>query len=86
MRDFFLSMPTKKRRIPVTLPKDLELSLEKFAKAHDLSLSQSMVLLLREAEEWLEDKYFSELADSFDENQTFISHEEFWAQFDDEEK
>jgi hypothetical protein len=63
-------MATTKRRIPVTLPKDLEIFLERFAKAHNLSLSQSMVILLKESEEWLEEKYFSGLSDSLERETT----------------
>ncbi len=72
-------MATLKRRIPVTLPFDLEKILEVFAKKNKISLSQSITMFLREGLENAEDGYFGELADSLDTRTTsYQSHDEFW--------
>jgi len=74
-------MPTTKRRIPVTLPADLEEMLTKFAQHRNLSLSATINLLLREAIELAEDSYWSELADELDhKTKNYLSHDQFWQQ------
>jgi len=71
-------MPTTKRRIPVTLPADIEAIIESFAEKNNFSLSQSITLFLRNYVDTLEDDYWAVIADDLDENQPFISAEEFW--------
>lgn len=72
-------MATLKRRIPVTLPSDLENIIEQISKRNNLSLSQTITLFLRHGLEMAEDEYFGTLADELHEKNTgFVSHEEFW--------
>lgn len=72
-------MATNKKRVPVTIPPDIEATLNDFSKEHGLSLSQTIALLARYGLERAEDEYFGQLADELDEKTTgYVSHEEFW--------
>lgn len=72
-------MATTKRRIPVTLPADLEHYVEEFAAAHGVSLSQAMALLMRYGIDMAEDDYFGLLADNIDAKVTkWEAHNDFW--------
>ncbi len=72
-------MATTKKRIPVTIPPDIEPLLNEFAHNHGLSLSHTIALLTRYGLELAEDEYFGKLADELDEKTTkFISHKKFW--------
>ncbi len=72
-------MATTKRRIPVTLPLDLESILENFSRKNKISLSQSINIFLREGLENAEDNYLGALADDLGtRTKKFESHEAFW--------
>ena len=74
-------MPTTKRRIPVTLPPDLESFLEDFAEMHGVSLSQAITLLVRYGLDMAEDDFFGMLADELDGNVAhWKGHNQFWSE------
>ena len=69
----------KKRRIPVSLPQDLEKAIKLFSEKNQISQSASIVLFLRHGLEMAEDEYFGTLADELDETTTsFEEHNVFW--------
>lgn len=72
-------MPTKKKRINVTLQKETALFLEKIAVRDDVPQATKASELLEFALELLEDEYFSKVADArLQSKEGFISHREFW--------
>ena len=72
-------MPTKKKRLNVTLPKQVAIYLQKIAVRDEVSESQKALELIQKALEIEEDEYFSALAESRDTpDATFISHKEAW--------
>ncbi len=74
-------MPTKKKRLNLTLPHDTAIFLEKMALRDDVSQSAKALELIEKALEIEEDAYFSAIADERVEKTTkWLSHEEFWAQ------
>jgi hypothetical protein len=76
-------MPTKKRRLNITLPKNLAIFIAKIALRDEMPQATKAVQLLEKALEIEEDEYFSQLADERDtHNAKFISHDEFWKQVD----
>ena len=72
-------MPTLKKRINITLPKDLEEQLEFIAERDSEPKSTKVVNLLRVAMEIEEDDILNEIASSRDnKNSEFINHEDAW--------
>ncbi len=72
-------MPTKKKRLNLTLPKDVAVYLQKIALRQDVSQSQVAVELIEKALELAEDEYFIQIAEERRKNSKgYISHEEFW--------
>lgn len=72
-------MPTKKKRLNITLPKDVAIYLQKMALRDEVSQSQKAVQLIEEALEIAEDEYFVKIAEErIKKGGKYISHEEFW--------
>lgn len=72
-------MPTTKRRINLTLPKNVETSLIALSKHAKVPLARKALKLLEEALEIHEDQYFAKLAmQRSDKNEKLISHEQAW--------
>ncbi|MEK7218030.1 MAG: hypothetical protein AAB728_01050 [Patescibacteria group bacterium] len=78
-------MPTKKRRLNITLPAHTALFLKKIALRDDVPEATKARDLLEMALELEEDKYFSALADRIEKkirktkNHRWMSHQEFWS-------
>ena len=73
-------MPTKKKRLNITLPSEFAVFLEKISLRDNVPQATKAAELLAKAMELEEDFYFSTLADKKDKPKTrFISHEEFWS-------
>jgi len=72
-------MPTKKKRINVTLPKKLYVFLCGLAVRDEVPTATKAAELIEKAMEIEEDEYFSRLAEERDTpDAKFISHEEAW--------
>ena len=72
-------MPTKKKRLNLSLPKNLAIYLEKIALRDEVSQSQKAVELIEAALEIAEDDYFAKIAEErIRKDGKYISHEEFW--------
>lgn len=72
-------MPTTKRRINLTLPKEVENSLTLLCKYEKVPLARKALKLLEEALEIHEDQYFGKLAmQRSGKNEKLISHEQAW--------
>ncbi|MBI5156301.1 hypothetical protein HZA45_03450 [Candidatus Peregrinibacteria bacterium] len=72
-------MPTKKKRLNITLQKDVALFLKKMSLRDDVPQATKAAELLEMAMEIEEDDYFTVLAEKrLKANKGFISHEEFW--------
>ena len=73
-------MPTSKKRLTVTLSKDVSVFLKKIAVRDNVPEATKAAELLEKALEIEEDEYFSTIADkrASDKNADAISHEEFW--------
>jgi predicted DNA-binding protein len=75
----YIPMPTKKRRLNITLPKDIALYLEQMALRDEVSQSQKAVELIEEALERDEEDYFVHIAEErIKKGGKYISSEEFW--------
>ncbi len=75
-----LSMPTRKRRINVTLRKDTALYLAKLALRDDMSESSKAAQMIETAMEIEEDFYFSRIADErLRKMKKTIPAADFWA-------
>ena len=75
-------MPTKKKRLNLTLPKNVALYLQKIAIRDEVSQSQKAVELIKEALEIEEDEYFSALAEKRDRpGAKFVSFEDVLKKF-----
>ncbi|MDD4287283.1 MAG: hypothetical protein PHN33_02945 [Candidatus Peribacteraceae bacterium] len=73
-------MPTKKRRLNVTLKKDVALYLKKLALRDDMPEATKAAQMIETAMEIEEDLYLSRIADDrFARTKKWISHEEFWS-------
>jgi hypothetical protein len=74
------AMPTKKKRINVTLGKESALFLKEIALRDDVPEATKAAELIEMAMVIEEDMYFSKIADKRDaKNAKFISHKEFWS-------
>ena len=72
-------MPTKKKRLNITLPKNVAEYLQKIALRDEVSQSQKAVELIEDALELAEDEYFANIAATrIQKGGKYISHEEFW--------
>ncbi len=72
-------MPTKKKRLNLTLPKHVAVYLQKISLRDEVSQSQKAVELIEEALELAEDEYFAAIAaERIAKGGKYISHEEFW--------
>lgn len=72
-------MPTKKKRLNITLKKDVALFLEKIALRDEVPQATKAAELLEQALELEEDAYFSALAEKrLKEGGKFYSHREAW--------
>lgn len=73
-------MPTTKKRLNLTLSKDLAFYIEKLALRDDVPQAEKAVELIEKALEMEEDAYFAAIADKrVAETKGWMSHEEFWA-------
>ncbi|MDO8648272.1 MAG: hypothetical protein Q7R81_00645 [Candidatus Peregrinibacteria bacterium] len=73
-------MPTSKKRINITLKKDIALFLHKIALRDDVPQATKAAELLEFALELLEDDYFSKIAEKRDRaSAKFLSHDAFWS-------
>ena len=73
-------MPTKKKRINVTLNKDTALFLKKIALRDEMPLATKVAQMIEVALEIEEDLFWSKVADERIKKMTgTISHEEFWS-------
>lgn len=73
------TMPTKKQRLNLTLPKHIAVFLQKISLRDEVSQSQKAVELIEEALERIEDDYFAKIAEErIQKGGKYISHEEFW--------
>ena len=73
-------MATSKKRINISLPKDLEMILEELADRDNVPTATKAVELLKIAVEIEEDEAWNKLAEERDTKDTkFISHKEFWS-------
>ena len=72
-------MPTKKKRIYLTLPRHTAVFLQKIALRDEVSQSQKAVQLIEEALEIAEEEYFVKIAEErIKKGGQYISEEEFW--------
>ncbi len=73
-------MPTKKRRLNISLPDRLSVFLKQIALRDDVPEATKARDLIERALELEEDAYFSTLADQMDaRTKKWISHEAFWS-------
>lgn len=73
-------MPTKKKRLNITLPNDVAVFLEQISLRDDVPQATKAVELLDMALEMEEDEYFSKIAEEREKaGGKFISHKDFWA-------
>ncbi|MFH0770523.1 MAG: hypothetical protein V1926_04050 [Candidatus Peregrinibacteria bacterium] len=73
-------MPTKKRRINVTLKKDVALFLKNIALRDDVPEATKAAQMIEMAMSIEEDAYFSKRAEKIDTlTRRWISHEQFWS-------
>ncbi|MBI5754512.1 hypothetical protein HZA40_05205 [Candidatus Peregrinibacteria bacterium] len=73
-------MATNKKRINISLPKDLEIILEKLADRDNVPTATKAVELLKIAIEIDEDEIWDKLAGERDtKDAKFISHKEAWS-------
>ncbi len=74
-------MPTSKKRLNITLPKETALFLQKIALRDDVPQATKVVQLVERALELEEDEYFSVLADRRAANRKAgtMSHKAFWS-------
>ena len=74
------TMATNKKRINISLPKDLELVLEELAERDDVPVATKAIELIKAAIEIDEDEVWNRLAEERDTpDAKFISHKEFWS-------
>ncbi len=72
-------MPTRKKRINISLPKDLEVALFKLAKRDDLPPATKAIHLLKVAMETDEDDVLDLVASERDtKGAKFIDHDKAW--------
>lgn len=74
------TMATNKKRINISLPKDLQLTLEKLADRDNVPTATKAVELIKVAVEIDEDELWNKIAEERDaKSAKFISHKEFWS-------
>lgn len=72
-------MPTKKKRLNVTLSKETAIFLKKISLRDDVPEATKAAELLEKAMEIEEDEYFGRVADDRVRQKTgWLSHEAFW--------
>ncbi|OIP80124.1 hypothetical protein AUK45_04670 [Candidatus Peregrinibacteria bacterium CG2_30_44_17] len=72
-------MATSKKRINISLPKDIELTLAKLAERDDVPQATKAVSLLRMAIETEEDEVLNAIAEERDSKDAkYISHKDAW--------
>lgn len=72
-------MPTSKKRINISLPKDIEESLKYLSERDDEPQATKAIKLIRIAIEIDEDEVFDKLAEQRDtKDAKFISHKDAW--------
>ena len=74
-------MPTAKKRLNITLSKDMALFLKKLSLRDDVPQATKVVELLKKALEIEEGEYWSSAADqrAQDKSAGWMSHKEFWS-------
>ena len=73
-------MATNKKRINISLPKDLELVLEELAERDDVPVATKAIELIKAAIEIDEDEVWNRLAEERDTTDAkFISHKDAWS-------
>lgn len=73
-------MPTAKRRLNITLSKDMALFLKRIALRDEVPQATKATELLEYALELIEDQYFASMAEKRDTaNKKFLSHDAFWS-------
>ncbi len=73
-------MPTSKKRLNITLPKQVRVYLKKLAMRDEVPEATKAAQLVQMAMEIEEDAYFAKIADErIAKKGKFISHEEFWS-------
>jgi len=77
-------MPTKKRRLNITLPEHVAVFLKKIALRDDVPEATKARDLLEQALELEEDAFFSARAEDMErkllrKKRQWVSHEEFWS-------
>lgn len=73
------TMPTKKKRINISLSEDLELVIKALAKRDNVPEATKAVELIKIGIEVDEDEIWNELAEERAKNGKYISHEEAWS-------
>jgi hypothetical protein len=72
-------MATNKKRINISLPKDMEIALNILAESEGVPIATKAVQLLADALELLEDQVLIDIAEERDTpDAEFIPHDEFW--------
>lgn len=72
-------MPTVKKRINITVDKELFLILSRMSRRDQSSLSSLSLRLIKAAMELEEDRYFSEVSDErLNSNEKRITHDKIW--------
>lgn len=75
----FLFMPTKKKRVNVTLDKEIEEALLVLSERDQMSQSAKAAQLIRMAVEIDEDDVLNKIAEERDsKNSKFLSHDDVW--------
>lgn len=74
-----LTMPTKKRRINISLSEDLEFVIKKLAERDNVPEATKAVELIKIGIEVDEDEIWNELAEARAKNAKYVSHEEAWS-------
>jgi len=75
-----LNMPTTKKRLNITLPKELDDELQFLAKRDEVPQATKALHLLKLAVEIEEDDIFNQMAEKRDtKDAKFISHDEAWS-------
>ena len=73
-------MATSKKRINISLPKDIEIVLEELADRDNVPMATKAIELIKAAIEIDEDEIWAKLAEERDtKDAKFISHKEAWS-------
>lgn len=73
-------MATNKKRINISVPKDLELILKELAERDDVPVATKALELMKIGVEIDEDEIWDKIASERDtKDAKFISHKEFWS-------